>query len=406
MNILYNLRYFWLTVLPVLLLAGCAQKQEDTDQPIKKERLQLATNSGAQDAYPHIKSNDVKNIILFIGDGNGLAQNQTAQLALVGKDGKTRIQRMPVTGLIKTYSADNLITDSAAGATAFATGHKTRNGMISMSADSLRLTSLLELLKKQGKSTGLVSTSSITHATPASFASHVVDRDLESEIALQLVNSGADVMLGGGRQFFLPDSVEGSERSDNRDLLALALDNGYDVATNADELSQQSGEKLLGLFSMDALGEGDNEPTLQTMTKAAVERLSKNEQGFFLMVEGSQIDWAGHDNDLQYMLDEYKDFDDAVGYGIDWAAKDKSTLVLATADHETGGLTLYNSTGNPDEIEIAWTTTHHTGIQVPLFAFGPKAMEFTGMYDNTDVADKMAALLGIKEFPVQPIADN
>jgi alkaline phosphatase len=158
-------------------------------------------------------------------------------------------------------------------------------------------------------------------------------------------------------------------------------------------------ERLLGVFSQDGLEGTDTEPSLAEMTQTAIRHL-ENDQGFFLMVEGSQIDWAGHGNKLDYMLDELREFDKAIAKAMEFALRDEQTLVVSTADHETGGLTMINSNGSRDDMETIWTSSHHTGIQVPLFAFGPRAIDFTGLWENTDIALKLADAMDISKFPV------
>jgi alkaline phosphatase len=387
-----------------LLFISCSETGKNPYQKdVKAESYQTAPAPDQNTVYkfPLIKNSRVKNIIFFIGDGTSLTQLQVAQQHLQGEEGLLAIQRMPVTGLVKTYSADNLITDSAAGATAYSTGTKTRNGMIGQAPDTTAMSTLLELAKARGMKAGVVATSSITHATPASFVAHIDNRYKENQIAEQMVASDADVMLGGGRGFFVPSSDSASEREDDNDLLSLAKENGFQVLLSREELLSSSNEgRLLGLFSEDGLEGTDREPTLAEMTDAAINHL-ENDNGFFLMVEGSQIDWAGHDNNLEYLLEQVRGYDQAIAKAIQYALNDEETLIVATADHETGGLTLINGHEDRDEMEIIWTTSHHTGVQVPLFAFGPRAMEFTGVWQNIQIGQKMADILNLGTFPVK-----
>ncbi|MGM0589203.1 MAG: alkaline phosphatase [Bacteroidota bacterium] len=391
-------------VAGLVLLGACTQSdQSPYADDIVEEAYSTAEAQGEETVYkfPLVQSTQVKNVILFIGDGTGLAQLQVGQQHLKGEEGLLAVQRMPVTGIVKTYSSDNLITDSAAGATAYATGKKTRNGMIGQAADSTSWATLLELAKAKGMKAGVVATSSITHATPASFAAHIHDRDLENQIAEQMINSDADVMLGGGRGFFVPQSDSASEREDDADLLAQAKQQEFHIMESRNDLMELTGdeERLLGLFGQDGLEGTDTEPSLAEMTQTAIRHL-ENDQGFFLMVEGSQIDWAGHGNKLDYMLEELREFDKAVAKAMEFALRDEQTLVVSTADHETGGLTMINSNGSRNDMETVWTSSHHTGIQVPLFAFGPRAIDFTGLWDNTDIAHKLADAMNISKFPV------
>jgi alkaline phosphatase len=328
-----------------------------------------------------------KNIILFIGDGMGIAHVTAAKTV----NGSLHLERFAVAGFLTTHSADSYITDSAAGGTALSTGYKTNNGMIAISPSGDTLKTVLEYAERNGKSTGLVATSSITHATPACFAAHVDNRDNESQIALDLVHSGTEVLIGGGLGYFLPVSCKGSLRLDEQDLVSrLKLE--YPVVTTSETFRQI--EKSAGLYAFLALnhlpGNPDQRIPLADFTRKAIEMLSANKKGFFLMVEGSQIDWEGHDNNRGGIIAEMIDFDQAVGVGLDFAEKDGHTLVIVTADHETGGYALENGSIENREITQAdFTTNDHTGVMVPLFAFGPGAEQFGGIHDNTFVGKTM-----------------
>lgn len=186
--------------------------------------------------------------------------------------------------------------------------------------------------------TGLVATSTITHATPAAFAAHVKERRDEATIASQLLENRVNVLMGGGKRFFLPQSEAGSKRQDERDLIAEAEKVGYSFVQTKEELKASAGDYLLGLFQLGALTTHPPEPSLAEITAKAIELLSRNEKGFFLMAEGSQIDWAGHANDPDETIRQTLLFDEAVKVALDFAVKDKHTLVIATADHETGGM--------------------------------------------------------------------
>jgi len=358
------------------------------------------SSSNSSTPFPLIKGSKVKNIIFCIGDGMGISQVAVSRINAVGLDGKLYMERMPITGIARTHSANNLITDSAAAGTALATGQKTNNGVIAMSPDGKnKYLTILEASKNKGMATGLVATSTITHATPASFASHVGSRKGEDDIAIQLLENKVNVLLGGGKQFFIPQSAQGSKRKDNRDLIAEAKAAGYAFVETSDDLKSAQGPFLLGLFQLDSLKTDPPEPTLAELTDKAIETLSKNKKGFFLMVEGSQIDWACHENKLDNTIKQTILFDEAVGKAIDFALKDKHTLVIVTADHETGGLTIKGGDLNSKSLDVNWSTKGHSGTPVPLYAFGPNAKEFAGVYDNTDIPKTMARLLKIKSFP-------
>ena len=375
----------------ILFLSTACQESE----PDNTEVISVADSDAEQpDLLPLVESTTVKNIILIIGDGTGLAQITSGQYALVGPDGLLHLQTMPVTGIVKTHSSDNLITDSASGATAYSCGLKTYNGAIAVNPDKTPCTTILELAEEKGLSTGLVSTSSITHATPASFASHVESRNMEEEIAVQFLNSGTEVFLGGGLEFFSAD-----QRSDSRDLAAEFEEEGYKLLFDEEDLNSTNSDRLLGLFAADGLERVDGEPSTAKMTSKALEVLSKDDDGFFLMVEGSQIDWGGHGNNAEYVIREVEDFDNAVKAALDFAQEDGETLVVLTADHETGGMTLQRQQADGDSLEIYWTTGYHTGVPVPLMAYGPRATEFMGWRDNTYVGQKLSELLGVGSLP-------
>lgn len=358
-----------------------------------------ARSSTAAEDYPLLPDVPVRNIIMFIGDGMGISHITAYRIHNVGAEGKLNIERMPVTGLLHTQSIDELITDSAAGATALACGFKTRNGMIAILPDNTRVLTILEAARDKGMSTGLVATSSITHATPACFASHVESRDNQTEIARQLVEGNVDILLGGGKRYFIPQSESESKRPDNLDLIARAQEKGYQFVETGEELLKADRNQVLGLFRSGSLKREPPEPTLAEMTAKSIELLSRNTEGFFLMVEGSQIDWGAHDNDLDYMFWEMASFDEAVKVGLDFALEDKHTLVIVTADHETGGLAINDGSFDGSDLEVGWTTGDHTGQPVPVFAFGPHCLRFTGVKENSEIPQIFADLLGIKPFP-------
>ncbi len=332
-----------------------------------------------------------KNIILFIGDGMGVA-HITAGLTVNGTLNVTRCKTM---GLLTTHSIDKYITDSAAGATAMATGVKTTNGTISVSPSGERLKTVLEYAEERGKSTGLVATCRITHATPACFAAHIDNRDKEIMIAEQLVDSPVDVVFGGGLEYFLPKTQEGSKRRDDKNLITRWGTTHRIVRTPEAFRALENVDKAVGLLALNDLPRvKDRLVSLAEMTRKAIELLSASDGGFFLMVEGSQIDWGGHDNDVEYIIQETIDFDEAVGVGLDFAEKDGQTLLLVTADHETGGFALEDGSVEDHIIRQAdFTTTSHTGEMVPLFGFGPGSTLFGGIHDNTYIGKTMIQLV-------------
>ncbi len=356
-------------------------------------------------SYPATPSR-VRNVILLIGDGMGLSQVMLARMKAMGAEGKLNMQLLPVHGLIRTHSADKLVTDSAAAGTALACGVKTKNGMIGMAPDETPYCSILEAAQDKGMATGLVATSTISHATPASFGSHVKSRKMEPQIAEQLIGNRINVLFAGGRKYFLPQSNADSGRKDDRDLIVEAEEAGYTVIETTNQLRWVHGPRVLGLFQLDGLTTFAPEPMLAEMTKKAITLLDetatdsrKYGQGFFLMVEGSQIDWACHANDAANCVRQTLLFDEAVRAAVDFALADGRTLVVVTADHETGGLTIPDGDLKGDEIKVHWSTKGHSAAPVPVYAIGPRSDLFGGVYDNTEIPQRIATALGIKAFP-------
>lgn len=301
---------------------------------------------------------EIKNVIILVPDGC----SQSVQTLARWYSGNTLMLDQMVTGMVSTYSTDSVITDSSSAATAFATGYKTTNGFVSVGPDNASVLSILEKpsedlqysplatvlegSKLEGKATGLVATSRVTHATPAAFASHVDNRDNENEIMEQMVYEDIDVVFGGGSRHLIPEA-EGGKRTDGENLTEVLLDRGYQYVDNRDEMLNLSSGKAWGLFTsshmapdIDRAEIAPEEPSLAEMTGKAVELLSQDKDGFFLMVEGSQVDWANHANDPAYAVTDFLAFDEAVKTAVEYAEKDGHTLVLAFPDHNTGGMTI------------------------------------------------------------------
>jgi alkaline phosphatase len=340
--------------------------------------------------YPDIDGEKVKNVILMIGDGMGLGPVSAARIRAVGPGGRLHMDRMPVTGFVTTYSANGLITDSAAGATALASGFKTNNGMVSMLPDERRPLTILEAARDRKMATGLVVVCTIPHATPAAFASHVISRDLYPQIFGQMVQNKVDVLFGSG-------SV--GTTTQPSDEATQAKKAGYGVISNRKELRSATATPVVGLMGIEEPSAGSPQPMLAEMTAKAIELLRKNQNGFFLMVEGSDIDWAGHGNDAAGSARKTLLFDMAIKEAIEFALRDKHTLVVVTADHDTGGLAIVGGGLNGKDLQVSWATKGHTGLPVPLYAFGPGARRFMGVRDNTEIPSIIAQLLEIKDFP-------
>lgn len=335
-----------------------------------------------------------RSVILLIGDGMGVGHVTAARVAGPGPDGKLAMDTMPYAGFVLTHPSGRLVTDSAASATALATGHKTTNGAVSVDPDGRRLKSILHLARDMGKSTGVISTKSITDATPAAFTSQVKSRGEHAEIASQMIASGVDVVLGGGRSAFLPKTTEPGAREDGRDLLAEARDLGYDVFDSAEGMNASQSDRMIGLFAPDSMTTQRPEPTLAEMTAKAISALNRNERGFFLMSEGAQIDSFAHANSADGVARQTLLFDDAVRVALDFAAEDGRTLVLVTADHDTGGMVVLDPDAEHPRYKAGWVGGGHTGNMVPLYAYGPGAERFAGTHDNTRIPVICAQLLG------------
>ena len=336
------------------------------------------------------KDNTAKNIIFLIGDGMGIGQITAGTYS----NGNTsHLERFPVIGLHKPYSGDNLITDSAAAATSFATGFKTFNGAIGVDLDTLPVETILEEAEKKGLKTGLVATSTIVHATPASFIAHNKSRRNYEEIAVDFLDTEIDFFVGGGKKFF-------DRREDERNLVDELSANGYTMGnylTDLDEFKAASTNATkIGYLTADAdpLPAAQGRDYLEEAAMYGIEFLDKQaENGFFIMIEGSQIDWGGHANNSNYIITEFLDFNETIGRVMDWAEKDGETLVIVTADHATGGYTIQPGS-TQDTLITAFTSEKHSGRFINVFAYGPGSEKFGGIYNNTDIYEKMRAAYG------------
>lgn len=331
-----------------------------------------------------VKDNsEIKNVIFIIGDGMGLSHVYSAMSV---SENPLNIERMDISGLKKTYSANAYITDSGAAGTALASGYKTYNGAIGVDASGNKVKSILEIAEEQGLATGLVSSSAVTHATPASFIAHQPNRSSYEDIAMDFLRTDIDVFIGGGYDHF-------ANRKDNLNLADSLRSKGYYVATSMDMVAGADADKLAGLVYPEQppyrlKGRGN---MLPEATGKAIEILSRNDKGFFLMVEGAQIDWAAHAHAADTLIDEILDLDRVIGIALDFAENERNTLVVVTADHETGGLTILGGDMKNREVSVNFSTTGHSAVMVPVFAYGPGAEEFTGIYDNTDLFRKLLA---------------
>lgn len=305
---------------------------------------------------------------------------------MTANKGHLHLANMKYIGFSKTQSASSYITDSAAGGTAIACGVKTNNGTIGMDVKKQPVESILEIAERKGWATGLVSTSAITHATPASFIAHQPRRKMYEEIAADFLNTDIDVFIGGGEAFF-------TKRKDGRNLLRELEFKGYSVFSDLNDAGNIHSGKLCVLtapqHNENWSARGD---MLQKATRKALEILSNDKDGFFLMIEGSQIDWGAHKNNTPFVVNEMLDFDKAIGLVQAFAVNNRETLVIVTADHETGGMALQEGNSKEGFVNAGFATNHHSGVMVPVFAMGPGAEEFIGIYENTAIFEKIQKL--------------
>ncbi|MDP4579562.1 MAG: alkaline phosphatase [Saprospiraceae bacterium] len=341
------------------------------------------------------------NIILLIGDGMGLTQ---ISAAMYSNNNRLALAKFPVIGFHKSHAANELITDSAAGGTAIACGIKTNNGNIGTDENGLPTLSILEELDSINYSTGMIVTSSIVHATPAAFAAHRARREMYEEIALDYLDANVDLLIGGGRQYFQ------NREMDDRDLVNEFENKGYVVMdqlyTTMNKIKWPLDKNLL-YFTADKqpLTVSGGRNYLSFAVRQGVQYLEqKSNKGFFLLVEGSQIDWMNHANDGRGVVMETLDFDRAIWEAIQYANKKGNTLVLVTADHESGGMSI-EAESRMNKLKYGFTTNGHTAAMIPVFAYGPGSNLFRGIYENTSIYHKMRTVLGLKER-INPLSPN
>lgn len=356
------------SILATLVLGCTAKKQEEPSETTQEEPL---------------------SIIFMIGDGMGIPQVSSAYYF---GEGTPNFSRFTHIGLHKTSDKSSKITDSAAGATAFSTGQKTYKRAIGVSVDSIPQETILEQLQKEGYQTGLISLTSITHATPASFYAHVTDRDMHEEIAAQLVKSNVDFFAGGGKKFF-------NQRADGKDLFQFLVEENYhlDTLQLSNPVLDRPNAYVLAEDGIPSKIEGRGD-FLKEATEMALDYFGQKEKPFFLMVEGSYIDWGGHAENAEMMIAEVLDFDKTLGTVLDYVKEHPNTLLVVTADHETGGVSIGKyyemdeSTGNKkevaDKVAVYFNSNQHSGELIPVFAEGKGAENFQGIYENNEIYHK------------------
>ena len=326
----------------------------------------------------------VKNIIFMIGDGMGLEQLSTAWI--VNNRHLNITDNFSNVGIQWTYSASKLVTDSAAAGTALATGSKTRNGAIAVNTDNEVLETLSEYAKSKGKKTGTSVVCRVCDATPAVFSTHAPNRDSLYNIMAQFVDSKLDFLFGGGLKWW-------EDRPDGRNLTAEAEAKGYTFVKDIESLKAVENGPVIALTAYKELPPAlDRGTEHQESVKKALELLD-NKNGFFLMVEGSCIDDWCHANKVGYAVEEILDFDRTVGTVLEWAAQDGETLVIVTADHSTGAMTLCGGKVAEQSVAVNFANTGHNGVALPVYAWGPHAEDFVGIYENAELSQRIKALI-------------
>jgi alkaline phosphatase len=377
----------FLMVVMVLFIMWPAMSQETYKEVKPDDETLVYPGGNAHEVkfYPNKwKGKKPKNIILMIGDGMGVSQ---VFAGITANHGQLFLDNFKHIGFSQTSSSSHYITDSAAGGTALSTGVRTYNGAIGVGPDKEHLTTILEEAEKKGLATGLVSTSAITHATPASFIAHQAARSSYEAIAADFLNTDVDVFIGGGYKHF-------TDREDGRNLVKDLEAKGYKVLQNMDEIASVNSGKLAGLTASEHNGRiAERGNMLPVATRTALNILKNNKKGFFIMIEGSQIDWAGHAKNTTYAVEDMLDFDKAIGEALQFAVNDGQTLIIVTADHETGGMALAGGDFQKGMVKGAFTSTDHTAVMVPVFAWGPGAEEFMGIMKNIDIHRKMRSML-------------
>ena len=371
-------RLFAIVALAVCAVTASAQYNMPTqtftyDKPYAVEKIKAP------------KGKKVKNVILMIGDGMSLMHVYTAWTA---NRGKLWLENATATGLSKTWATNKLVTDSGSGGTSLATGVKTCYHAVGVDPEGKPLTSLVDVAKELGKDAGIAVPCRLWDATPCDFCCHNIDRDKEEELVGDYPTSGVNFVFGGGAEKF-------TNRKDGRDIFNELRVKGYHVSRSLDDFfAYDTNSNIFAVpYDKDTPLPDERGDLLARASMKGIELMNRNKKGFFMMIEGSQLDDYGHFNQLDMLMKETLDFDQTIGKVMKWAAEDGETLVVVTADHETGGLTLVNGDKNEGRVECCFSTRDHSGAMVPVYAFGPGAEHFTGIYENTDVFKRIKQLL-------------
>jgi len=368
-------------VLTILVLGAITSSAQNTniqtftfDKPYPVENIKVP------------KGKKVKNVILMIGDGMSLMHIQAAWTC---NRGKLWLENAQYIGLSKTPATNRLITDSGSGGTSLATGYKTIYHAVGVDSTGKPLKSLVDYANAAGKSTGLAVTCRLWDATPCDFISHNIDRDKEQNLVGQFPNSPIDFVFGGGAKYF-------EHREDGRNIFNELQAEGYHISRSLNDLMKWNKDKVYCVpFDVDTPLPDERGDLLARASLKGLDLLNQNKKGFFMMIEGSQIDDYGHFNQLDMLMKETLDFDQTVGRVMQWAAKDGETLVVVTADHECGGLTVLGGDWQKGTVQGNFSTKDHSGTMVPIYAFGPGSENFTGIIDNTEIFWRIKKLMNL-----------
>ena len=384
-------------LVAALLVGAMVSAMAQNPDPDSRDKSRYAVNNFENDdlytavqTYEPVsvempKGKKVKNIIFMIGDGMGLEQLSTAWI--VNNRHLNITDNFPYVGLQWTYSASKLVTDSAAAGTALFTGSKTNNGMLAMSPDGQPLETLPEYARSKGWKTGMSVVCRICDATPAAYAAHHANRDSLYSITSQMVDCGLDFISGGGLKWW-------ENRPDGRNLTAEVEAKGYTFVKDLESLKAVEEGPVIALTAYTELPPAlDRGTEHQEAVLKALELLDDNKKGFFLMVEGSCIDDWCHANKVGFAVEEILDFDRTVGAVLEWAAKDGETLVIVTADHSTGAMTLLGGNVEGQSVAVNYANTGHNGVALPVYAWGPGAEKFVGIYENAELSQMIKEII-------------
>lgn len=378
------MKKLWIIALATLA-ASCGNKAGESE---KVTHYICPTPYESVEVVQPAKGKTPKNIIFMIGDGMGLEQVSTAWTA---NRGELNMEQMPYVGLQRTYCLNWLVTDSAAAGSALASGNKTNKGMIATLPDGTELDTMMDFAKRAGKRTGVVVVCRLNDATPATFCCNNIDRDEAEEITADYLDCGVDFIAGGGMDYWR------TKRTDGRDIFAEIGQKGYNTYESVEAL--MDAEELpvaavLAPLELPSALSGERGDMFRQMTAKSLEMLSKdNDEGFVLMVEGSCIDDWLHANRVDAAVEEILDFDRVVGDVLQWAEKDGETLVVVTADHATGAMTLLWGDIATGTVEVNFANEGHNGMMVPFFAYGAGAEIFDGVMENAELSQTISSFI-------------